>query len=247
MPLVLPLMLPKGWPLKLKTAVCLVYGLAMAAVIAPWTYHNWLAYHRFLPLSVSAGGLWLGSPEFYHLVRDRGHLDIWANELNPQRNGGHDPFTIDGDRYFTQRALQSIRTEPFVYVTYSLQKAAYFWFGNPAAEWGFLAFTWWHAWRPLRQWYRYAWPRLLNMLLARELPLVALAALIFLIARGRVQPLRPLVVVGTYFMLVHMLSWSEIRYSGPLHPLLAIVVMAAGQEVSDSRVRKPPSAVPRPL
>src|SRR5215471_3469707 len=230
-PLVLPLMLPKRWSLTLKARVCLVYGLAMAAVIAPWTYHNWLTYHRFLPLSVSAGALWQGSPEFYHLVeRGRGHLDIWANEMNPRRNGGHDPFSIDGDRYFTGRAIHSIRAEPAVYVIYSAQKAAYFWFGNPAAEWGFLAFNWWRHWHTLRQWYQYAWPRLINMLLARELPVIALAALILLIARRRVQPLLPLLVVGAYVMIVHTLTWSEIRYSAPLHPFLAIVVTAAGWE-----------------
>jgi len=31
-------------------------------------------------------------------------------------------------------------------------------------------------------------------------------------------------------MLVHMITWSEMRYSEPLHPLLAIIVIAAGTE-----------------
>jgi hypothetical protein len=67
----------------------------MVAVIAPWTYHNWRTYHRFLPLTISAGALWYGSPEFYHLTqRQRSFLDIWGNELKPQRNGGYDPHTI---------------------------------------------------------------------------------------------------------------------------------------------------------
>src|SRR5262249_43482385 len=43
-PLLLPLLLPRGWRLKQKVGTCLVYGLAMAAVIAPWTYHNWRQY-----------------------------------------------------------------------------------------------------------------------------------------------------------------------------------------------------------
>jgi hypothetical protein len=229
-PLCLPLMLPRGWRLSQKAKAFLVYGLAMTATIAPWTYHNWREYHHFLLLSVSVGNLWLGSPEFYHLVQhNRGHLDIWANELNPERNGGHDPYTIDGDRYFTQRAIQSIRAEPIVYLTYSLQKAAYFWFGNPAAEWAFLAFTWWYDWPTLRQTYPYSWLRLLNMCLARQLPLVALVALVFLGVRGRVWPLVPFLVVCAYFMLVHMVLWPETRYSEPLHPLLAIMVMAAAK------------------
>jgi 4-amino-4-deoxy-L-arabinose transferase-like glycosyltransferase len=126
LPLLLPLFLPWGWRLKQKAGVCMAYGLTMVAVIAPWTYHNWRTFHRFLPLSISGGALWQGSPEFYHLRQRQGDMfNIWANEFNPQRNGGYDPHTIDGDRYFTQRGIQSIRAEPIVYIIYSLQKAVH--------------------------------------------------------------------------------------------------------------------------
>ena len=227
LPLLLPL-LPGGWPLKQQASVFLVYGLTMMALIAPWTYHNWRTFHRFLPLTISAGALWQGSPEFYHLVQQhRDHLDIWANELNPQRNGGHDPHTIEGDRYFNQHGIRSIRAEPIVYVTYSLKKAAYLWFGNPAAEWGYFDL---YDWQTLRQWYPYSLPRLLNMFVARQLPIVALVALLFLAIRKQVRPLLPFVIVAAYFTLVHMITWSELRYSEPLHPLLAITLVMAGRE-----------------
>jgi 4-amino-4-deoxy-L-arabinose transferase-like glycosyltransferase len=39
-PLLLPLVLPRGWPRTRQVGAFLVYGLAMGAVIAPWTYHN---------------------------------------------------------------------------------------------------------------------------------------------------------------------------------------------------------------
>jgi 4-amino-4-deoxy-L-arabinose transferase-like glycosyltransferase len=235
LPLLLPLLLPPGWSLKRRAGACLVFSLAMAAVIAPWTYHNWREYHRFLPVSVSVGALWQGSPEFYHLTqRGRNHLDIWANELDPDRNGGHDPFSIDGDQYFTRRALQSIRAEPGVYIIYSLKKAAYFWFGNPAAEWANVGF---HDWQALRQWYPYSLLRLLNMVAARQLPLVALVALVFLAVRSRLWPLVPFLVIFAYFMLMHMITWSELRYSEPLHPLLAIVLVIAGKEGFDASPR----------
>jgi len=59
--------------------------------------------------------LWKGSPEFYHLAYEqlpkRHRVQIWQEELNPDRNGGHNAFTIEGDRYFTilpkGRSLQS--------------------------------------------------------------------------------------------------------------------------------------------
>jgi 4-amino-4-deoxy-L-arabinose transferase-like glycosyltransferase len=231
LPLLLPLLLPWGWTLKQKACVCLAYGLTMVAVIAPWTYHNWRTYHRFLPLTVSGGALWYGSPEFYHLTqRQRDFLDIWANELNPQLNGGHDPHTIDGDRYFTRRAIRSIRAEPGVYVTYALKKAMYLWLGNPVVEWPYGAL---YNWAVMRQWYPYSAQKLLNIFVARQLPIVALAALVFLAVRRRIQPLVPLVAVCAYFTLAYMVAWAEMRYSEPLHPLLAIILVTAGREGCD--------------
>ncbi len=237
-PLLLPLLLPQGWPRMRQVRAFLVYGLAMGAVIAPWTYHNWHQFHHFLPLNVGMVTLWQGSPEFYHLTQQhRSHVDIWSNELNPERNGGYDPMTIEGDAYFKRRGLESIRAEPGVYVVYSLKKAGYLWLGNPAAEWGYGDL---YDWKTLRQWYPYSSLKLLNMFLTRQLPLVALAALVFLAVRGRVRPLRPLVMVCAYFTLLHMLLWAEIRYSDPLHPLLATMVMVASQEGYDWFARKRP-------
>src|SRR5262249_5605850 len=67
-PVVLPLILPWSWSVKRRLIFSLIYGGAMALVIAPWTYHNYRTHHVFLPLSVSIAALWQGSPEFYHLM-----------------------------------------------------------------------------------------------------------------------------------------------------------------------------------
>jgi|GEM_PF-4089953 len=64
--------------------------------------------------------LWQGSPEFYPLANEqlpkRHIVMIWQEELNPDRNGGHYAFTIEGSRYFTKRDLASILREPAVYI-----------------------------------------------------------------------------------------------------------------------------------
>jgi hypothetical protein len=64
--------------------------------------------------------LWQGSLEFYHLACEqlpkRYLVQIWQEELNPDRNVGHNAFTIEGDRYFTKRAIASILREPAVYL-----------------------------------------------------------------------------------------------------------------------------------
>jgi hypothetical protein len=85
----------------------------------------------------------------------------------------------------------------------------------------------------MRQWYPYSSQKLLNMFVARQLPIVALTALAFLAIRGRIGPLVPLIAVCAYFTLVHMITWAEMRYSEPLHPLLAIILVTAGGEGFD--------------
>ena len=227
-PLLFLLLLPHVWSTRQKVQAFLVYSLAMAAVIAPWTYHNWREYGRFLPLSVSVGAMWQGSPEFYHLAQSgRNHLDIWDKELNPERNGGYDPTTIEGDRYFNRRGIRSIQAEPLVYVEYSLKKALYLWFGNPAAELTYLDL---YDWQALREWRSYSLSKLIAVFVAGQIPLVALAALLLLGLRGRLRPLVPFILVCGYFTLIHMITWSETRYSSPLHPLLAIIIVVAFKE-----------------
>jgi hypothetical protein len=47
------------------------------------------------------------------------------------------------------------------------------------------------------------------------------------------RPLVPLVAVCVYFTLVHMITWSEMLYNEPLHPLLAVILAMAGREGYD--------------
>jgi hypothetical protein len=71
--------------------------------------------------------------------------------------------------------------------------------------------------------------------MTRQLPIIGLAALVFLAVRRRSQPLVPLISVCAYFTLAYMVTWAEMRYSEPLHPLLAIILAIAGREGFDVR------------
>ena len=62
-------------------------------------------------------------------------------ELNPAYNGGYDPFTIEGDQYFTRRAIQSIRAEPAVYIAYSLEESRVFVVREPGSRVGVPGFV----------------------------------------------------------------------------------------------------------
>jgi 4-amino-4-deoxy-L-arabinose transferase-like glycosyltransferase len=221
LPLIIPVLVPRVWAWKTRLSVTAVYTGAMIAVIAPWTYHNYRTYDTFLPLSVSTAILWQGSPEFYHLMEARHNLlQIWQEELNPKVNGGHDPFTIAGDHYFTARAIESIKAEPGIYVKFVFQKMIYFWVGNPVIDWPYFAMFSFSAMRLYFPTYY-----VIAIIGTRLLPLVALVSLALL--RHELRPFFPLLTICIYFMMIHALTYPEIRYSEPLHPVLATIIAGA--------------------
>lgn len=228
LPLIVPLLMPREWHLKRKIALFIAYLGAIIIITAPWTYHNYRTHKTFLIYSVSTAILWQGSPEFYHLAYEklpkRHIVQIWQEELNPARNGGHNAFTIEGDRYFTKRAIASILREPAVYLWYCLQKAVYLWLGNPISDWPDHAMFNVEAMRPF-----FSPQRIVGILASRILPVFAVLGMIVL--RHRWREFLPLLAVCGYFTLIHALTFAEVRHSEPLHPILAVIIATAAGEL----------------
>jgi hypothetical protein len=227
LPLFLPLILPRTWDLKHKAMIWLTYVVASVLVVLPWTYHNYRTYNTFFPLSVKYAAVWMGSPEFYHLMKKKPNalLRIWGEELNPERNGGHNPLTIEGDRYFTNRGIASIKAEPSIYVWYSLQKLVFFWVGHPAAEW-----DWPFNFDLLRT--KYPGWYIANILGFRLLLVIAAIGGMFVL-RKRIRDFIPLLFICSYFMLVCALLLPEARYSEPLYPILAVIIASAVSDLGN--------------
>ena len=227
-PLILPLLMPRQWSFKRKIACFVAYLGVIIIITTPWTYHNYRTHKTFLIYSVSTALLWQGSPEFYHLVYEqlpkRDVVQIWEEELNPARNGGHNAFTIEGDRYFTKRAIASILREPAVYLWYCLQKAVFLWLGNPVSDWPDHAMFNVEAMRPF-----FSPQRIVGILAARILPVFA--ALGMIVLRHRWREFLPLLAVCGYFTVFHALTYAEARHGEPLHPILAIVIATAAGEI----------------
>ena len=229
LPLVMPLVMPHRWRMAQRVRIVAVLMGVLAVATAPWAYHNWRTQRAFLPFGFSLTMLWHGSPEFYHIMAKKPNamLRVWDDELNPERNGGHDPMTIEGDRYFTARAKASIRAEPGVYAWYSLQKLAFFWIGHPAAEYDWPFNAWATAWQRLK----YFGARLLT---------VCLALLGLFILRRRLRTFALLLLICGYFMAVHAVLVPVARYSEPLYPILAVFIAAAAGEVARRRTGELP-------
>jgi 4-amino-4-deoxy-L-arabinose transferase-like glycosyltransferase len=223
-PFLVPLLMPRSWTWKRKIQLSLAYLGAVVVVTAPWVYHNYQTYHAFLPYSVSLTALWQGSPEFYHLAetRDTPWINFW-DYVQPARSG-YDIFSIEGDRYFNARAIASIQAEPAIYAWYSLQKLAFFWIGNTMVDWPHGKIFNLNAMRPY-----YSSSMILITFVVRLLPFLGLAGLIIL--RKRLRDFLPLLVVCGYFMMIHAITYAEIRYSEPLYPILATIIATASGEM----------------
>ena len=196
---------------------------ASVLVVSPWIVRNYVRYGAIYPLATSNAILWQGSPEYFHLIRHRGYtyLDVWNKVIYGPEGQGHDAGSIEGDRYWTRRALRSIAAEPLVYARFSAEKAVTYWIGDPNADWGD---TFVFNFRALRRFGYSRWETLQYMLV-RAFPILALACLIAL-GRQR-QRVIGLVSILAYCTLLHALTHAEARLSEPLHPLLLVITAGA--------------------
>jgi hypothetical protein len=219
--------------------------VAATLVVLPWVIRNHVKHGAFYPLATSNAILWQGSPEYFHLVRRDGftYLDVWNKVLYGPGNEGHDPGSIDGDRYWTRRAARSITAEPFVYVRFCMEKAVTYWIGDPNADWND---TFVFNYRALREW-GYSRAATAQYMLARAFPLAAFAALVWL--RPHWGRLLPVLAILAYCTLLHAITHAEARLSEPLHPLLLVVFAAGvcsalGMSASCARAGRAPGVTP---
>ena len=216
MPIAMFFGLPWRWKLSKKVRSIFIYGLAMLLPIIPWTIHNWRQYHVFMPFSLSIANLYHGSPEFYNeLQKGKTVLDMWfGGPLDPKANGGHSAHTFEGDKYFHDRAIKSIKAEPGVWFIYCVKKAGYVWFGNPAIDW---------PWA-YRQYYGKG--RQIGVLITRLYVPGAVVAIAWLWWRKKLRRFLPLFMIAAYFTAVHAVMYSESRYGHPMAPFLSLLMGA---------------------
>lgn len=233
-PIFVAVLLLIGWRNRSAVRFGAVYVLTALLVTAPWTLHNYLRHGVLLPLATSNATLWLGSPEYYHLVRDQGftYYRIWDEIIYPDDGSAPFPATIEGEAYWNERALTSIRREPLTYLKYAAEKLITFWTGDPNADW---ADTHIFNYRALRGW-GFSRSDALQLMAARALAFLALAAAFVL--RSQWPKLVPAVLLIGYCNLLHAATVARARMSEPLQPLLLILVSAALLHVFASLKRR---------
>jgi 4-amino-4-deoxy-L-arabinose transferase-like glycosyltransferase len=211
----------------------LAYALAAYVVTAPWTIRNYVVHDTFLPLSTSNATLWLGSPEYHHLIHDQGYTyrRVWDEIIYPDDPAVPYPTTIEGEQYWSERGMRSIRSEPLLYARLVAERLGTYWVGDPVVDWG--------GGPPLNFGYlrRHMSPAdALVRLAERALPLLAAVAIVVLWRRRR--ELLALYVILLYATLLHAATVARVRMSDPFRPILLVLVAAAAVELGRAWLRR---------
>ena len=209
------------------------YLLAAYLVTTPWTIRNYVVHGTFLPLSTSNATLWLGSPEYHHLIHDQGYTyyRVWDEIIYPDDPSVPYPTTIEGERYWSERGMRSIRGEPLLYARLVAERLGTYWVGDPVVDWGGgppLSYA--HLRRHMEP------TDALVRLIERALPLFAAVAIVVLWRRRR--ELLALYVILLYATLLHAATVARVRMSDPFRPILLVLVAAAAVELGRAGLRR---------
>ncbi|MCB9450382.1 MAG: glycosyltransferase family 39 protein [Anaerolineaceae bacterium] len=201
----------------------LIYLTASIIVVTPWVVHNYARYQAIFALQTSNAILWQGSPEYYHLIRDEGYtyMQVWGDVLYGPGWQEHDPTSVAGDRYWTQRAIDSILSEPITYLRYAAEKVVTFWVGDPNADWNNTFIFNYQALLDIG----FPPTSATQYMIALMLPILALLAVFVLREQWRV--LLPVFAMLVYFTVLHAATHAEARLSLPLQPFLLILIAGA--------------------
>ncbi|HEU5154164.1 MAG TPA: glycosyltransferase family 39 protein [Gemmatimonadales bacterium] len=238
--LVFPLAMAMGWRHALRWGSVVV--IATLIVIGPWLIHLRLRYHAWIPLATSNAILWQGSPEYYRLLHDQGYtyMRIWSEVIYGPGWQQHDPTSVEGDRWWTARAIRSIKADPLTYLKFATEKAGTYWVGDPNADWNNERVF---SYRALLR-AGFSRPAANAVMIGRLMPVLALVA-IFALWRER-RRLLPIYAILLYCTLLHAATHAEVRLSEPFHPLLWMLVTGAAVSWWNRIFTSPAASLPHP-
>jgi hypothetical protein len=207
---------PKA-PRRIRGAVALLAGTAV--LLVPWMLH---VQHRFGSFKVASGNavIWQGSPEYERLVDRYGYAGVWERVLESPSGRRHPLETLDGDQWWTERGIDSIRAEPLAYAWFSVRKAGELWVGDPHLDWNESHVFDLSALNRRQN----GWKATIAITFGRLLILFALIAAWVL--RRRWRDFAPLSAIVLYTTAVAAATASVARLGEPLHPLLYVIIAA---------------------
>ncbi|HCG77471.1 MAG: hypothetical protein COZ37_05930 [bacterium (Candidatus Ratteibacteria) CG_4_10_14_3_um_filter_41_18] len=105
-----------------------VFSLAMAGVILPWTIRNYVVFKEFIPIGTGGGfNLWVGS--YLPWNGDYNYKD-----LSDKENLIKGLSTIDADKKFFSEGIKNVKDNPGAYSFLCVKKLGRFWLQIPGGK-----------------------------------------------------------------------------------------------------------------
>jgi len=171
---------------------------AMLAVVAPWTVRNWLVTGgEFLPVATEQGGLttFVGNYQPTAGLWEGADKIRWQGEVERIQRQNTEASVVALDRAFYRETWKQMAADPLVAVELIVRKCGRFWFLSAARR-----------------------EQAASILIQATYLALAVIGLWRCRPWGTAQTL--MVVPVLYVMLVHALSYADLRFSLPVMPLV---------------------------
>jgi hypothetical protein len=181
--------------------------VAMVVVIAPWTWRNYTVTRgAVLPVATEQGGVttFIGNYQpTLGLWEGPGKL-IWIQAVEDIRTQNAGASVVDLDRAYYRAAMGQIGENPLKAAEMIVRKCGRFWFLSAARR---------------EQWassiIQFGYLSLFAVGLWRQRPLLS--------------PMILMLILIAYVMLIHALSYADMRFSLPVMPLVCVIAAASFQ------------------
>ena len=210
-----------AWPL-IVLAIALLHrvplsrvaalAVAMVAVIAPWTWRNYMATNgAFLPVATEQGGMttFIGNYQPTLGLWEGSGKSLWMLAVAEIRSRHPGASVVELDRVYYAAALEQVMRNPLQATGMFVRKCGRFWFLSAARREQVISFA-----------VQIAYLTLLGIGLWRQWPWGAETVLVLALI--------------AYVMLVHALSYADMRFSLPVMPVVCAWAGAAFQTKSRS-------------
>lgn len=190
----------------------LIFTLFMVAVVAPWTYRNYLVYNNFLPVSTNGGfAIWAGSyPPWKgeYLGGDTEPMKTYLSKVTSMKE------YVELDKEFYRKGLENIASNPLGYLKLCVRKVPLLFAFSGGGMIGLKPFSDYGIYQPQ------FWALVLMFLINLSLPI--LTFLSFLLDRCHWKKRMLIFSIILYSTCLHLASTASPRYNLPVMPLMVM-------------------------
>ncbi|HXI83139.1 MAG TPA: hypothetical protein VNL17_03505 [Verrucomicrobiae bacterium] len=187
-------------------------AVAMVVVVAPWTWRNYTVTNgAFLPVATEQGGMttFIGNYQPTLGLWEGPVKSVWMLAVAEIRLQHPDASVVELDRVYYVAALEQVMRNPLQAAGMFVRKCGRFWFLSAARREQVISFA-----------IQIAYLAMLGIGLWRRWPWEAETVLVLALI--------------AYVMLIHALSYADMRFSLPVMPLVCAWAVAAFQTKSRS-------------